>query len=105
MRGAPLRLTTALEPFSISCSAKSRRLADSVLRSRFIVWGGPLRASGETPGSDLLEITPGKQRVEGVPLSPDGKTLAPHLSLKIVRSARSTVTAMADDEPLNANPQ
>ena len=76
VRGAPVRLTTGLEPFSISYSARTHRLAYSVLRSRFNIWGGPLRASGETPIGDLREITTGNQRVEGIALSPDGKTLA-----------------------------
>ncbi len=75
-RAVPTRVTTGLEPYSISYAPAAHRLAYSVLRSRFNIWSVELHPSGETPLSELHEVTRDNQRIEGISLSPDGKTLA-----------------------------
>jgi Tol biopolymer transport system component/tRNA A-37 threonylcarbamoyl transferase component Bud32 len=75
-KGEPWRLTTGLEPSVISYNRGVHRLAYSVLRSLFNIWGGVLHTGGETPISELTEITHDNQLVEGISLSADGKTLA-----------------------------
>ena len=74
--GAPTRLTTGAEPYSVSLSADGKRLAYSILRQRTNIWTAPLVPNGTPPYSARRAVTRENQRVEGVALSPDGKWLA-----------------------------
>ena len=73
---APTRVTTGAEPYSVSLSSDGARLAYSILRQRTNIWTAPVVPNGATPYDARRPVTRENQRVEGVTLSRDGKSLA-----------------------------
>ena len=73
--GPVLRVTTGLNPHSISLSADGRRIVYSVFTARANIWslpiptGAPITTAGATP------VTTGNQIVETMSVSRDGKRL------------------------------
>jgi len=73
--GPVIRVTTGLNPHSISLSADGRRIAYSVFTARANIWslriptGAPITTAGATP------VTTGNQIVETLSISADGKRL------------------------------
>lgn len=72
--GDPQRITTGLQPHTISLSADGQQLGFSVFRLVSNIWSASV---GErTTSSEPAPVTRGVQSIEGLSLSPDGKTLA-----------------------------
>ena len=75
-RGVPRRITTGLDPYTISLSADGSRLGYSVIELRSNVWSAPIAERGPTPVSHATPVTLGNRTVESFDLSPDGRWLA-----------------------------
>lgn len=75
-RGAPVRLTTGLNPHTMSLSADGRSLVYSVFTTTANVWGASLRGTDPIPHSSMRQITFGNQTIESMAVSPDGRWLA-----------------------------
>jgi TolB protein len=73
--GTPTRITTGLDPYTIALAADGSTLAYSTLRQRANIWSAPIMASGETPAESIRAVTSENQRVEGVDVSHDGRSL------------------------------
>jgi Tol biopolymer transport system component len=74
--GAPMRLTTGLNPHSFSLSARGDRLAYAVFASTANIWAMDLPEQGTVSAADARPFTQGTQVIEGMALSPDGRWLA-----------------------------
>lgn len=74
--GAPVRVTTGLEPYSISVSADGTKAAYARFLFRRNLYAVRIPASGSVSIKAARAITSGNQIVEGHGLSPDGKWLA-----------------------------
>jgi Tol biopolymer transport system component/tRNA A-37 threonylcarbamoyl transferase component Bud32 len=74
-RGVPVRVTSGLNPHSISVAADGSRIAYSAYISRSNIWGLPLRPGGVATMADAHQITTGNQYIEGVTISADGRSL------------------------------
>jgi Tol biopolymer transport system component len=75
-RGEPLRVSTGLEPYSVSVSADGTKAVYSRIQIRRNVWRFPLGASRPLSVRDGQPLTAGNQIVESHALSPDGRWLA-----------------------------
>jgi Tol biopolymer transport system component/tRNA A-37 threonylcarbamoyl transferase component Bud32 len=73
--GGPTRLTTGLAPYTISLSGDGSQMVYSVLHLRSNIWQAPISSSGMTRSGQATQITRENQRVEGVDLSHDGKSI------------------------------
>jgi len=73
--GPPVRLTTGLNPHTISVSADGRRLAYAVLTETANVHRGRMRSGGALSLTELEPVTTGAQIIEGLDVTPDGRTL------------------------------
>ena len=74
--GRPVRLTTGLEPHSVSLSRDGTKAVYTRYFFRRNVWALPLLASGTVTMKDARPVTSGNQVVESHGLSRDGKWLA-----------------------------
>lgn len=74
-RGAPLRLTTGLEPYSVSPSADGRTLAYDRLLLRRNLYALPIPARGAVSISIAEPLTSANQTVESASISRDGRQL------------------------------
>jgi Tol biopolymer transport system component len=74
--GDPQRITTGLSPHTISLSSNGQLLGFSVFRLIANVWSVTASSTSTSPVNEPTPITRGAQSVEGLSLSPDGKTLA-----------------------------
>ncbi len=74
-RGAPIRITTGLNPERLSLSADGRRLAYSVMTQTSNVWSIAIPARDSVPFSQARQVTSGTQNIEWAVVSPDGKWL------------------------------
>jgi serine/threonine-protein kinase len=74
-RGPAVRLTTGLNPHTISLSADGRRLAYADLRRESNVWSIAVPAQPPGPAASAVQLTHGSQYVEAVELSRDGRSL------------------------------
>jgi eukaryotic-like serine/threonine-protein kinase len=75
-RGAPIRLTTGLNPHTIALSASGDRLVYSVYSQASNIWRAAIPARGTLLASQATPLTSGSQITEGLAISPDGKWLA-----------------------------
>ncbi len=73
--GVPVRMTTGLDPHTISSTTDGRSLAVSVFRQKANLWQQTLSDTVISTRS-ALPITSGTQAVEAIDLSPDGRWLA-----------------------------
>ena len=73
--GDPVRLTTGLNPHTISVSADGRRMAYAVLTETANVRRGRMERGRALSLTELQPVTTGAQIIEGFNVSPDGKTL------------------------------
>jgi serine/threonine-protein kinase len=74
--GAPLRLTTGLNPHGIAVSLDGRRLAYSAFTEASNVWSIPVPGSGAVSVSQAQPVTVGNQTIENVGVSTDGRWIA-----------------------------
>ena len=74
-RGAPERLTTGANAFTVTVSRDGGVLAYSTLLLRSNIWSAPV-LDRLAPSSSLRQITNGKQDVEGLSISHDSRCLA-----------------------------
>jgi len=74
--GAPVRLTTGLNPHTISLSADGGHLAYSAFTTTANVWSASLHGFDPIPPASMREITFGNQTIEAMSVSPDGHWLA-----------------------------
>ena len=74
--GRPVRITTGLEPHSVSVSLDGTKAVYTRYFFRRNVWALPLPASGTVTMKDARPVTSGNQVVESHGLSRDGKWLA-----------------------------
>ncbi len=75
-REAPVRLTTGLEPYTISVSADGRTLAYDRYIQRRNVYAIPVPGSGSVSVRDGQPVTTGNQIIEMLDVSADGQWLA-----------------------------
>ncbi|CAN5656241.1 hypothetical protein BH23GEM1_BH23GEM1_07120 [soil metagenome] len=75
-RGEPVRLTTGLNPHSISLSRDGKMLSYSQFVMTSNVFALPLSARGAVGANALRPITSGNQVIESMAVSPDGQWLA-----------------------------
>jgi Tol biopolymer transport system component len=75
-RGAPVRLTTGLNPHTISISRDGKLLAYSAFTTVANVWTTTSRGSDVANAAAAKPVTAGNQTVEYGSVSPDGKWLA-----------------------------
>ncbi|HEX3235736.1 MAG TPA: hypothetical protein VHR41_16175, partial [Gemmatimonadales bacterium] len=74
--GPPTRLTTGLNVHTISLSADGKRLAYSVFTETANVWSLPVPQGDAVSVSQAAAVTTGKQIIEGLDVSRDGRWLA-----------------------------
>jgi len=74
--GAPERLTTGLDVFTIALSADGRTLAYSVANLRQNIWSLAVPTKGPISIAEARPVTTGNQVIDSVGVSPDGKWLA-----------------------------
>jgi TolB protein len=74
--GSPVRLTTGLNPHTISLSADGRTLAYSAFNTSSNVWMAPLHGVDPIAPTAMRQITFGKQTIETPSASADGRWLA-----------------------------
>jgi len=74
--GAPTRLTTGLNAHTISLSADGKRLTYSVFTETANVWSLPVPQGDVVSISQSSPVTTGKQIIEGIAISRDGRWLA-----------------------------
>jgi TolB protein len=74
-RGAPVRITTGLNPHSISISNDGKVLAYSVFATVANIWSASATGSPNFDASAARPVTTGNQTVEYGSVSPDGKWL------------------------------
>ncbi len=75
-RGEPVRLTTGLDPHSLSLSADGSTLAYSQFTLRRNVWEIAIPKTGSVSISEATPLTVGNQIVESLGVSRDGRWLA-----------------------------
>lgn len=75
-RGSPIRITTGLNPHTMTLSADGRALAYSAFKTTANIWGAPLHGTDPIPPSAMHEVTFGNQTIESISVSPDGRWLA-----------------------------
>jgi serine/threonine-protein kinase len=75
-RGAPVRITTGLNPHTISISKDGKVLAYSVFNTEANVWTAVDAGSDASNTKSAKPVTTGNQTVEFGSVSPDGKWLA-----------------------------
>jgi Tol biopolymer transport system component len=75
-RGSPVRLTTGLNAHSISLSGDGKRIAYSVYTETANAWSLPVPRREPVSISRAAPVTTGKQIIEGVSVSPDGRWIA-----------------------------
>ena len=75
-RGEPVRVTTGLDPHTISVSSDGRTLVYSTLLRRQNVWSIEIPRGAPVSGYDGETVTTGRQVIEGMAVSPDGRSLA-----------------------------
>jgi Tol biopolymer transport system component len=103
--GSPERLTTGLNAHTISLSADGKRLAYSVYTETANVWSLPIPDREPVPISQATPITTGRQIIETVAISRDGRWLA----FDSDRSGNSNIYKMplagGEPEQLTTGPQ
>jgi Tol biopolymer transport system component len=75
-RGEPTRLTTGLEPHTISMSRDGTKLTYSRFTTNANIWTGTIERSAEENARLIKPVTTGNQTIEQGFVSPDGKWLA-----------------------------
>jgi Tol biopolymer transport system component len=75
-RGQPVRITTGLNPHTISISKDGKTIAYSAFTTVGNVWMASLDGSAESTADAAIPLTTGNQTVEQVAVSPDGQWLA-----------------------------
>jgi eukaryotic-like serine/threonine-protein kinase len=70
-----VRLTTGLNPATVSVSAGGRRLAYAAFTRIANVWSAAIPASGPVRMSQAEPVTSGNQEIEAFDISPDGRWL------------------------------
>jgi serine/threonine protein kinase/Tol biopolymer transport system component/DNA-binding SARP family transcriptional activator len=71
----PTRVTTGLNPHTISLSADGGRLAYSAFTIKSNVWSVPISLAAPAMASQAVPVTTGTQYIEGLDLSPDFKRI------------------------------
>ena len=103
--GPPTRLTTGLNAHTISLSADAKRLAYSVYTETANVWSLQIPDREPVPISQATPVTTGKQIIESVAISHDGRWLA----FDSDRSGNSDIYKMpvggGEPEQLTTDPQ
>ena len=74
--GPPTRLTTGLNAHTISLSADGKRLTYSVFTETANVWSLPVPQGDAVSASPATAVTTGKQIIEAIDISRDGRWLA-----------------------------
>jgi Tol biopolymer transport system component/tRNA A-37 threonylcarbamoyl transferase component Bud32 len=74
-REAPVRLTTGLEPYTISLSADGLTLAYDRFTQRRNIYALPIPTSGSVSGGAARPVTTGSQIIESLGISADGQWL------------------------------
>jgi len=74
--GSPVRVTTGLNPHTISLSADGRSLVYAAFNMTSNVWMAPLHGADPVASSAMRQITFGKQTIEELSASTDGRWLA-----------------------------
>ena len=74
-KGAPVRITTGLNPSLISLSADGSELAYSVATYHANIWKTPLPKTGSVSTAGALPVTNDRQTIESLDISRDGKWL------------------------------
>ena len=73
--GAPVRVTTGLNPERLSLSANGRWLAWSVYTETANLWSLPIPSGDSVRLTEARQVTQGDQNIENVAASPDGQWL------------------------------
>ena len=73
--GNSVRLTTGLNPVTVSVSADGRRLAYAAFTRTANVWSAPIPAAGPVRLSQAEPVTTGNQEIEAFDVSRDGRWL------------------------------
>jgi Tol biopolymer transport system component len=74
-RAPAARLTTGLGAMSIALSGDGRRLAYAVYTARANLWSLPIPRTGTAASANAGALTVGRQSIESVRVSPDGRWL------------------------------
>ncbi|MDQ6717179.1 MAG: protein kinase [Gemmatimonadota bacterium] len=74
--GAPARLTTGLNPHSISLSSDGHSLAYSVFTTTGNIWEAAINGTQPIQSSSMRQLTSGNQTIESMAVSRDEKWLA-----------------------------
>jgi Tol biopolymer transport system component/tRNA A-37 threonylcarbamoyl transferase component Bud32 len=72
----PVRITTGLAAHTISVSASGNAVAYSRFEPQANVWAIDIPAAGPVGAENAIQITSGRQLIEGPAVSPDGRWLA-----------------------------
>jgi eukaryotic-like serine/threonine-protein kinase len=71
--GSTERLTTGLQPHSITLGARGRRLAYNIYNATANIWSLPIPTGGPVSAGAARSLTRGNQVIEDFSVSPDGK--------------------------------
>ncbi|CAN5231456.1 hypothetical protein BH23GEM2_BH23GEM2_14310 [soil metagenome] len=74
--GTAARMTTGLNPHTISLSRDGKLLAYATLVATSNIWSVPISAGATVGAEAMRRVTDGSQTIEGIDVSPDGKWLA-----------------------------
>jgi serine/threonine-protein kinase len=72
-RGSTERLTTGLQPHTITLGARGRRLAYNIYSATANIWSLPIAKGGPASAGAARPLTSGNQVIEDFSVSPDGK--------------------------------
>ena len=107
-KGAPVRITTGLDPDRIALSADGTRLAWSTYAETSQIWSMPVPARDSVPLGAAVALTSGSQSIENVTVSADGRWLYYNSDLKgnsdIWRLPLAGAAAGGAAEQLTADP-
>jgi Tol biopolymer transport system component len=101
----PTRLTTGLEPFSISLAADGRRLVYTVFSESSNIWRLPIPTESPVSVAQAEPLTGGTQLIEGFDVSPDGRWLAFNLDRTGDHDIFRTPIGSGEMQRLTSGPQ
>jgi len=102
-RGAPIRLTTGLNPHTISLSRDGKTLAYSVFNTVANIWTATAQGSAVANAAAARPVTSGNQTIERGFVSPDGKWLAYDSNLNGKQDIYKVPIAGGDPQQLTKN--
>jgi TolB protein len=103
--GPPTRLTTGLNAHTVSLAADGKRLAYSVYTETANVWSLPIPDREPAPISQATPVTTGKQIIETVAASPDGRWLAFDSDRSGTQHLYKMLAGGGEPEQLTSGPQ